>query len=123
MFFIFGISQNRKQLKFRQTVVCPCCGRYSAVSIWMQYTYLMLFFIPVFRWNRHYYAVMDCCGAACEVSQSTGRAVERGDISSINIDDLCFRHTENPLHRCPQCGYTTAEDFRYCPKCGHPFGE
>jgi RNA polymerase subunit RPABC4/transcription elongation factor Spt4 len=121
MFFIFGISQGEKQLKFRQVGVCPACGRYGSVSVWMTYTYFMFFFIPLFKWNRHYYIRMNCCGSLCEIDPRLAHAVECGTVSALDINSFDFTHTAHPVHFCRYCGYTTSENFQYCPKCGKPF--
>lgn len=38
MFFIMGISQAEKKLPFDQLLICPNCGRYGRVSVFMRYT-------------------------------------------------------------------------------------
>ncbi len=123
MFLIIGINQSEKQLDFFQTIVCRRCGRYGHISVWMRYTYFMLFFIPLFKWDKHYIAKLDCCGASCELDPALGREIERGERTSLDADDL---HFDSPyggttVRRCAYCGYETAEDFQYCPKCGRPF--
>jgi len=124
MFLIFGVSQNEKQLNFRQRVICKCCGHFGLVTVWMRYTYFTLFFIPLFKWDKHYYAGMSCCAKTCEISPELGRAVETGKVTELNLDDLkfdCRQSDEPPVHRCPNCGYMTGEIFESCPKCGKPF--
>jgi hypothetical protein len=120
MFLVFGINQREKQLGFNQLTACKCCGRYGRVSAWMRYTYFMLFFIPLFKWNRRYYLKMDCCGAFCEINPTLGRDIETGRISSVdinNFDFCCGVYTR----RCSNCGFETQADFRYCPNCGTRF--
>ena len=55
MFFMMGITQGRKELPFTQTVICDRCGSYGRYMVFMTYTVLSLFFIPVFRWGKKYY--------------------------------------------------------------------
>lgn len=120
MFLIFGINQNEKRLNFDQVVVCPCCGKYGHVSVFMRYTYFMLFFIPIFKWDRHYYIRLSCCGSGCEIDPALGRDIETGRASSVNVDDLHFGCHRSHPHTCADCGFTIEEDFQYCPKCGRP---
>lgn len=120
MFFIMGISQKEKKLSFDQLSVCKCCGRYGHIEVFMTYTYLMFFFIPLFKWNIRYYVKISCCGAVSEISKDMGRAIERGEITSINIEELNFNGGDGDIKRCHYCGYVTNEDFKYCPKCGKP---
>ncbi|HOP12058.1 MAG TPA: zinc ribbon domain-containing protein [Oscillospiraceae bacterium] len=124
MFLIFGISQGEKQLNFNQNVLCQCCGQFGYVTVWMRYSYFMLFFISLFKWDKHYYAKMSCCGNTCELSPELGHSVETGTVTFINPGDLHFNchHTNRPpVRRCANCGYMTEEDFQFCPKCGKPF--
>lgn len=117
-----GISQKEKQLAFEQLLICPCCGRYGRVSVFTRYSYFMFFFIPLFRWDRHYYARMECCGALCELDPAVGRAIAQGKKASLDPSELHFSCAgQRPaFHVCPRCGYTTAENFQFCPKCGAP---
>ncbi len=90
MFFVAGISQGEKLLKFSQLLICPNCGRYGRVSVFMRYTCFTFFFIPLFRWNRRYYARMECCGAVCELDPALGKAIARGQTVSIDPNALHF---------------------------------
>lgn len=122
VFFIFGINEGCKQLPFRQNIPCPVCGRYSAMTAWMTYTYFMLFFIPFFTWNRRYYVRMECCGANCEISPELGRDIENGKVTVLDPSKLRFNNSSqgSRICRCPNCGFETAEDFSFYPKCGRP---
>ena len=55
MFFMMGITDGRKELNYSQTEICSVCGCYGRYQVFMTYTVLSLFFIPCFKWNRHYY--------------------------------------------------------------------
>ena len=124
MFLIFGVSQNEKQLNFKQHVICKCCGQFGRVTVWMRYTYFILFFISLFKWDKHYYAGMSCCAKTREISPELGRAVETGKVTELNLNELnfdCRQSNESPVHRCPNCGFLTDDNFQFCPKCGKPF--
>ena len=57
MIFIGGITQKTKELLYQAAaMVCGRCGRYGRYQVYMTYMCLSLFFIPVFKWNRRYYA-------------------------------------------------------------------
>lgn len=49
MFFMMGITDGRKQLDFTQTVICGVCGKYGRYQVFMTYTVLSLFFIPMLQ--------------------------------------------------------------------------
>ena len=72
MFFMMGITDGRKQLDFTQTVICGVCGKYGRYQVFMTYTVLSLFFIPCFKWNRHYYVQMSCCNTLYELDPEVG---------------------------------------------------
>lgn len=118
MFLIMGINQAEKKLNFNQLVVCKSCGKYGRVEVFMTYTYFMLFFIPIFKWDKRFFVRMNCCGTSCEISKELGKEVESGKLKEINIEELNFRQKEIWGRACLNCGFVTNEDFSYCPKCG-----
>lgn len=118
MFFIIGVSQGQKRFDFRQNAVCPCCGRYGAITVFMTFTYLTLFFIPVLKWGKHYFAETSCCGSVCEIDKATGEGIRRGTITELDISKLYFSKGSG-IKKCRFCGYETREDFEFCPKCGN----
>ena len=121
MFFILGAAPGQKKLAFSQLVGCPCCGRFGRVEIYVTYTVLSLFFLPVLKWGRRYFARMACCGAQCELPAELGRAAERGSLQTRDVSSLHFGSAARTRRRCPACGFATEEDFSFCPQCGRPF--
>ena len=131
MFFMMAITDGRKDLKFSQMVICDVCGKYGRYQVFMTYTVLSLFFIPCFKWNRHYYVQTSCCNTIYELDPEVGKRLLRGEEVEITESDLTLRQDGNgnpwtgsdASHRhkvCPSCGFETDEDFSYCPKCGKP---
>ena len=124
MFFMMGITDGRKNLDYNQTEICGVCGRYGRFQVFMTYTVLSLFFIPCFKWNRHYYVQTSCCNTLYELDREIGRRIERGEDVRILPEHLQkvgngrsgYRY--GGYKRCPNCGYETTEDFVFCPKCG-----
>ena len=119
MFFIFGINQKEQQLEFDQVVICNNCGKYGHNTVWMTYSYFMLFFIPLFKWGRRYFVKMSCCGEVGEISKELGEKIAEGRLHTLAPEDLPFPDNQSKWHRCPKCGYVTGEDFEFCPKCGN----
>ena len=117
MFFIMGISQGQKRLNFDQTVVCRNCGKYGHLEVYMVYSYLSLFFIPVFRWGCSYYVRTTCCGRTVPVSQELGRSIASGQVTALP-EDMIPEGTWTGTKRCGVCGFETKEDYRFCPGCG-----
>lgn len=126
MFFVFGISQGKKMLDYVTTVICSQCGGYGRYQVFMTYSYFSLFFIPIFKWNRHYYVQMSCCNTIYELNPEAGSQLARGVRTEIKEGDLTLlqagsRSAAWNRRRCENCGYETEEDFSYCPRCGHKF--
>ncbi|MGN0412521.1 MAG: zinc ribbon domain-containing protein [Lachnospiraceae bacterium] len=124
MFFMMGIMDGRKDLDFNQTVICSLCGRYGRYQVFMTYTVLSLFFIPVMKWNKHYYVQTSCCNTVYELDPELGKRIAHGENVEILPQHLTRvgggRYDYSYKH-CEQCGFTTNEDFEFCPKCGRRF--
>ncbi|MCI9360162.1 MAG: zinc ribbon domain-containing protein [Hungatella sp.] len=142
MFFIIGINSGQKELPFHQLVVCGVCEGYGRYQVFMTYTSLSLFFIPILKWGRRYYVTMSCCGSMYELAPEVGKRIAKGEQAEIYPADLTLvkrgrRQAWAPdsgygdsqedcgpakaaggKHVCENCGYETSEDFSYCPKCG-----
>jgi len=120
MFFIFGISNGEKQLDYNQTMVCPRCGHFGRLNVYMTYMYFSLFFIPVIFWNRKYYAKSTCCNTVYSINPDLGKKIRKGEPVILSEKDLepvgSFRQDGGSF--CPGCGYPVMPDFEYCPKCG-----
>ena len=126
MFFMMGITPGRKDLDFNQTIVCPDCGGYGRYNVFMTYMVLSLFFIPIFKWNKHYYVQSSCCHRIYELDLEAGKRIARGEPVEIDPEDLQdikmeFNDYRVYKSRCENCNFETAEDFDFCPKCGRRF--
>ena len=126
MFFICGMSQGKKLLHYTKTVICALCGGYGRYHVFMTYSYFSIFFIPVIKWNRHYYVQMSCCNTVYELDGEKGKKLSRREPVEIEEQDLTLvqsgrRNEEWYKRQCSRCGYETTEDFEYCPKCGQKF--
>ncbi|MBE5845953.1 MAG: zinc ribbon domain-containing protein [Butyrivibrio sp.] len=125
MFFIMGITDGRKDFDFNQLITCAICGKYGRFNVFMTYTVLSLFFIPTFKWNRHYYVQTSCCGTVYELDPEIGKMIARGEEVEILPSHLTQlsggRGFTTGYKKCRQCGYETTEDFDFCPKCGTRF--
>ena len=126
MFFICGISQGKKLLDYTKTVICGLCGGYGRYQVFMTYSYFSVFFIPIIKWDRHYYVQMSCCNTIYELSTEKGKMLSQREAAEIEEQDLTLvepgkRTSEWNKKKCLNCGYETAESFEYCPKCGQKF--
>ncbi len=124
MFFMMGITEGHRDLEYDKMVICGICGRYGRYTVFMTYTVLSLFLIPVFKWNRRYFIRMSCCDTIYSLNPEKGRRIERGEDVEIEDSDMSIinRGAGQCVKICPSCGYRTQEDFEYCPKCGQRLG-
>ncbi len=88
MFLMIGITNGQKDLDYDQTVICSACGRYGHYQVFMTFTQLLLFFIPVFRWNRQYFVRMSCCDTLYSLDPEVGARIARGEDVTIQPGDL-----------------------------------
>lgn len=124
MFFVFGINNATKELKYHKTVICSQCGSYGRYQVYMTYMCFSLFFIPIIRWNRRYFVRMSCCDTVYELNAECGRRIARGEDVDITERDLSLVQTgrsvwNRPSHTCPGCGADLDNSFRFCPHCGY----
>ena len=122
MFFIFGISNGRRDIEYNQSMICSVCGKYGRYQVFMDYMYFSLFFIPIIKWNKTYYVRSSCCGTLYTIDRDLGNRIARGESIVLNEEDLHLVssgwHSEHK--KCSRCGFETNEDYRYCPKCANP---
>jgi zinc-ribbon family len=128
MFFIFGIDTVTKPLEYEKLIICGQCGRYGRYKIYMTYMCFSLFFIPIIKWNRHYYVETTCCNSLYELNPEVGKRIKNRENIEIAEKDLTlirksnngYSHSNSEYGKqCIYCGYVSSEDFQYCPKCGH----
>ena len=122
MFFMMGIMDGHKDLEFDQVITCSLCGSYGSFKVFMTYTVLSLFFIPCFKWNRHYYVRTSCCGSIYELDAEIGKRIAKGENVEILPEHLSLMQNNGAAtgnaRKCHNCGYEMADDFDFCPKCG-----
>ena len=123
MFFIIGVTNGNKELKYEgnELNICKNCGAYTRYIVYMTYMCLSLFFIPTIKWGKKYYVKTTCCAGLYELNSEKGKMIERGENVKINDSDLVPLRENGRNRICRNCGYATDEDFLYCPKCGEKF--
>lgn len=119
MFLLIGISNGEKRLDYVRTIICSKCSKFGRNEIFMTYTYLSLFFIPVFKWGRHFYVKTTCCHELYELDPSIGKKILHGEGIDIKDEHLTPVNVHYNFNKqCSSCGYATNSDYIYCPKCG-----
>jgi ribosomal protein L32 len=125
MILFFGVGKGSDDLYLDQKIVCPMCGKKAELQVYCDYKAFQLFFIPVYKWDKRYYARTTCCGAVCPVPFREGEALDSGDIERLDVKRLPLvqLHAAPQLKVCAACGYETSQPFRFCPMCGKPLGD
>jgi len=105
MFFMIGMWPGRKEL-----------GQHSGYNVYMVYNALVVFFIPVWKFDKQYFAEKD--GRTYTLDEETGKKIERGE--DVNLYWHVHETGSTSGRRmCPVCGYTTDDtSFEFCPHCG-----
>ncbi|MFR5704076.1 MAG: zinc ribbon domain-containing protein [Eubacterium ramulus] len=124
---MMGITEGRKNLDYNQTEICSVCGRYGRFHAFMTYTVLSPFFIPCFKWNRHYYVQTSCCNTLYELDREMGRRMERGEDVRILPEHLKIVGNGKSAHHYSGCvnavrivvTRNNAKHLVFCPKCVH----
>ena len=121
MFLIMGVNEGKKELQVNcGMLICPACGSYTSIRVFVTYMCLSIFFIPVFKWGKRYIAQTSCCRGFLSLSYEKGRALEKGEDVTITAEDLTVLYQNTGVKECPCCGYGASSDFTYCPHCGNP---
>lgn len=118
MFLMIGVQPGRREIEYNRTMICGQCGEYSRYSVYMTYMSLLLFFIPVLKWDRKYYVQSRCCASVYLLDPEIGKRIAAGEDIEIRPEHLTAQGPQRTFRRCPRCGYTTEENFDFCPKCG-----
>ena len=121
MFFIgiFGIEDKEKPIRDFTNVVCPVCGRLTSAYFFERYTYFHLFFIPTFRWNKHFFVKLRCCGAVYEADAAYAEQLKTAaDIDFARLKKISGGFGGDMFAHCSRCGAEFDASFAYCPHCG-----
>ena len=125
MFFMIGVSPQRKDFEYHGGVmICERCGAYGRYRVFMTCMCLSLFFIPVFKWKKQYFAQTSCCGTTYALDPEIGQRIAHGqnvEILPRHLREVDQGADRGRVRRCAACGYVTEEDFIFCPKCGRRF--
>lgn len=125
MFFIAGIYPKKKELDYYVPIICKCCGRYGRYEVFVEYNAFSLFFIPLFKFGKKYYAKTTCCNSIyLIINKEKGYMIEKGRGQNIVLNDedlmLLQKGIISGAGKCPHCGCEVRGNYKYCPNCGNP---
>ncbi len=119
MIFIAGVYPKQKKLEYNAGPnTCSSCGRYGSYEVYVEYNSFSIFFIPIIKWKKRYFAVTTCCSERFELDAQIGERIERGDNTQIRDEDLIRNEGFGRVKYCNSCGQPLDPGFTYCPKCG-----
>ncbi|NLJ59111.1 MAG: zinc ribbon domain-containing protein [Tissierellia bacterium] len=123
MFFIAGVSPKRKKLDYYEPIMCNCCSKYGRYEGYMEYSVLSLFFIPLFKFNKKFYARTTCCNSLYLITnKEKGLMMERGQGHKVFLKEKDLKLIQKGIscsNICPSCGHYSKEEYKYCPNCGN----
>ncbi|NLM39475.1 MAG: zinc ribbon domain-containing protein [Firmicutes bacterium] len=119
MFFvgIFGVQPGQKVL-YEGSGVCPSCEAFDRHKVIQAYTYFHFFFIPLWKWNKHYFVETRCCRHTLEIDPAIGERYARGEAVQLKPEHIVRRTDSYREPICPSCGARVRSDFQFCPHCG-----
>lgn len=121
MFFIAGISREREELDYYEPILCTCCTKYGRFESYMEYSVFSFFFIPLFKFNKKFYARTTCCNSLYLIkNKEKGLMMERGHGHNVFLKnkDIELIYRGACVDLCPNCGYEVSDEHNYCPNCG-----
>ena len=122
MFFIAGIYPKREELDYYEPIMCSCCAKYGRFEAYMEYSVLSLFFIPLFKFNKKFYARTTCCNSLYLITnKEKGLMMERGQGHNVFLKDTDITLINKGIceNTCSNCGFNVSEEHKYCPNCGN----
>jgi hypothetical protein len=121
MFFIAGINSKSEQLDYYEPIMCSACTKYGRFEAFVEYRELSLFFIPIFRFGKKYYARTTCCNSLYLITNKEKcLMMERGHGHNVFLKDkdLMLIQKGSAGRTCPNCHNQVSQEHNYCPNCG-----
>lgn len=121
MFFIgiFGIDYKEKEIKIIENFYCKACTEGKTGKLIKRFSYFHFFFIPILKWNEHYYIVCQECQKIYEISKEKGKACEKDNEIQISYWDLMESKSPLAPRICSNCGREVDDEYKFCPYCGN----
>lgn len=117
MFLLFGVNTETKEYGQRRAQpAISCCGTLIVSCTYQVFT---LFFIPLFRFNRQYFATCPVCGTVYELPKAEGERAVKDPFAVIDASHI-FIVRRGTKKTCPRCNSSVDAGSRFCPQCGQP---
>lgn len=112
-------------MDYYEPIMCGCCIKYGRYEAFMECNVFSLFFIPLFKFGKKFYARTTCCNSLYLIKdKEKGLMLERGQGHNVFLKDedlvLIQRGISCNTESCPGCGCEISVEYKYCPNCGKP---
>lgn len=123
VFFIVGVNHERQELDYYEPIMCSCCTKYGCYEAYMEYSVFSLFFIPLLKFHKRFYARTTCCNSLYLIkNKEKGLMMERGQGHNVFLKESDLELIQKGLCSsslvCPDCGHENDETHKYCANCG-----
>lgn len=114
MFIFIDAIPLLKEIKSIRTT-CNACNRVGEIKLMKSYHCLRLFFLPIWKWNVHYYLLHEACGVQVEISEEDAILIQYKDKNPSSCQVINSIPTQL---QCDNCGEILENSYDYCPYCG-----
>lgn len=88
MFLMIAVTTKEEPIEYDRVVRCPHCDDMGSYNIFYIYNVLILFFMPVWKWNKTYFAEKTCCHKKYILDKNVGDMIRNGEDIEINDSNL-----------------------------------
>lgn len=88
MLFLMWITTKEEPINYDKVHRCKLCDDIGSYNIVYIYQVLTLFFIPVWKWNKTYFAETTCCHKQFILDKAVGNMLRHGEDVEILDSDL-----------------------------------
>ena len=88
MFWLLTFRPKEKTLRYNKECICDNCGQYGRYEVFMTYTCLEVFFIPILKGDQKYFVRTTCCGSMYQLNSAVGKAIAKRKDVEIRPEHL-----------------------------------
>lgn len=117
MFFLLGVSPTARQSGNLDVGRCPVCQNTHPLAVTEQSSSFSAFFIPLFRFQKRFFATCPGCASVFSVPDWCGKRASELGTFSVSSDQLTLIRRCSAMV-CPRCGSSADPDDSFCRNCG-----
>lgn len=85
---MMAVTTKEEPIEYNKVSRCTRCDDMGSYDIYFTYNVLTLFFIPVWKWNKTYFAESTCCRRKYILDYNVGESLRNGEDIEISDRDL-----------------------------------